>query len=309
MSAWRLTPRAEERVGQVAYETIAFRVIAWAMLLVGFGFELIFARNPRDPMSAFILGAKAYILIILAQATLHFLYRRLLNHLHLGPGLKRIRAKVPDDRACPVRIRIQQQGVVTGFDEGYMWVSEGTLYFKGLQSVFRLNRDDVPEIKTWPRALRPRPNHGKLPNRLVVDTDDRQLVIDFDLIDPFEDFNTRRRAHFFQLEVMEWLVQRPKGSIESLLPPYSVHPGLNRKDFTRTETLLSAGGMMSINLILILTERFSFDLKTMPGLLGAIFLLVNVWMFFLAIRLALSAIKSTKVRSEIADLDALPPLE
>ena len=67
--------------------------------------------------------------------------------------------------------------------------------------------------------------------------------------------------------------------------------------------------MMSINLILILTERFSFDLKTMPGLLGAIFLLVNIWMFFLAIRLALSAIKATKVRGEIADLDALPPLE
>ena len=305
-SQWRMTAQAEERVAQAAHETIYYRVLAWFLLIVGFTFELVFARNPVDAGSAFILGAKAYLLIISAQLVLHFLYRRLADHLYLGPGLRRIQAKVPDDRACPVHIQIKQSGVVTGCDEGYMWFEEGSLYFKGLQSVFRLNPEDVIPLRQWPKNMRPNPDHGRLPQHLLLESDDHPMVIDISLIDPFEDFNTRRRAHFFQLEVMEWLVQRPAGSLESLLPPKQVHPGLHRPDYTRNEMIIGAGGMIGINAILLLTARPDFSVRSVQGFVSAVAFLMTAFLLYRAIRLAVHTLKTTRVRQELAAIGGGP---
>ncbi len=306
-SQWRMTAQAEERVTQTAHETFYYRVLAWLLLITGFVFELVYARNPRDAESAFILAAKAYLLIVSSQLILHFLYRRLTDHLYLGPGLRRIQAKVPDDRACPVHIRIKQSGVVTGCDEGYMWFEEGSLYFKGLQSVFRLNREDVLPLKQWPKGMRPNPDHGRLPQHIVLDSDEYPMVIDISLIDPFEDFNTRRRAHFFQLEVMEWLVQRPSGALESLLPPRQVHPGLHRPDFTRNELIIGSGGLIGINAILLLTTKPTFSVSSVQGFFAALALVLTCWLLYRAVRLALHTLKTTRIRQELSSPpDPLP---
>jgi len=273
------------------------------MLLCGFIFELTFARNPRDAESAFLLAAKAYTLIIVAELALFFLYRRLSDFLYLGPGLKRIRTKVPDDRAVPVHVRITQAGVVTGCDEGYMWIEDGTIFFKGLQSVFRLNSADVIPLREFPRKHRPNPDHGRHPRVLYLTSDWQQVALEIDLIDPFEDFNTRRRAHFFHLELMEWLVQRPAGSLETLLPPLQVHPGLHRADFSSVELVSAAGALTAINAILVFTARLDSRLNTVPSILAALFLVVNIVLLVRAVRFGIQVLRTQKIRNALVAME------
>ncbi|MBS1710058.1 MAG: hypothetical protein JSS65_15210, partial [Armatimonadetes bacterium] len=125
-----------------------------------------------------------------------------------------------------VRYTMRREGVVTGADEGYIWLHDGTLFFKGLQSVWRLNRDDMPPVPMWPRRRRPRLQDGKPPTWLPMPHAGPDGDMLLTPIDPYEDNAARRRFATFFASLDDWLRSTPQGHIESLLPPSDLHPSL-----------------------------------------------------------------------------------
>jgi hypothetical protein len=254
-----------ERAVKAVTETMWQRALAWFFLFSGFFFLIFVARRYVSPEANLVAQVEALGLMAASQLTLIYLCCRLSDRFEVGPGLKRLGTKVPAEDACPVAVEIRQSGVVTGYDEGYMWVEEGTLFFKGLQTVFRLNAADVPPIASWPKKARPNPLNGR-PIRAVPFSQGEGLAeVRFRIIDPFEDYHARRRSAKFLRDLTLWASNRPDGSLETLLPPLSVHPALASGRPLKHEGLVTGLVIATMNLAVLLTLKADLSMQSLAS--------------------------------------------
>jgi len=202
---------------------------------------------------------RGYGLLATAQAVLLIVYVRQSRHIDLGRGMRGLRATVPAEGACPVSVRIQQDGVFTGADEGFLWVEDGMVRFKGLHTFFRLRRDDVPPLPMWPANWRPKPNLGKPPTKLVIPTPERAIVLDIGFIDPFEDHETKQRTTSLQKAIYDWLVSHPDSREPTVLPPDQLHPALNGRQRTCQEGMVV--GFMALMFDMAFLAKAPLDLS------------------------------------------------
>ncbi|MCW5938898.1 MAG: hypothetical protein KF884_04845 [Fimbriimonadaceae bacterium] len=262
---WRVPFFTTERAVKAATETIWQRSLAWFFLSSGALFLFFVARKYAHPEANLVAQIEALALMAASQLTLIFLCSRLSDRFDVGPGLKRLGAKVPSEDACPVSIEVKQFGVVTGYDEGYMWIEDGTLFFKGLQTVFRLNAEDVPPLGAWPNKARPNPLKGRDISCVPFLTGGVSAEVRFRIIDPFEDYHARRRSAKFLRELTLWASNRPSGSLESLLPPLSVHPALTTNRPLRHEGLVTGLLIAALNLVVLTTLKVDLSMRSLAS--------------------------------------------
>jgi hypothetical protein len=299
-SHWKVTKYAEERLSESPIETLWQRVLALVLVLVGAAYVIVFGFRSMQVEGSIFIFVKSFALIGLGFLILNFLYRRLSNFVYIGPGLKRLMTKIPDEAALPVRIQILQKGSITGVDEGYIWFNEGTLYYKGLQTVFRIDGTDLVPLNLWPRADRPNPGASKFPNVINLDTGKNDaLKVKIVLIDPFEDFQTRRKAHEFDLALTRWINERPTGPMETLLPPSTVHPALMKQGFGKTESLIVSGALVALCTALLVLTPFS-QLSSTNGSFATLFTVgASLFFLFRSFVLARDLYRDMTVREEM----------
>lgn len=227
-STWRLTPHARESLAFAYGRTLGLRALAWLTWVGGVAFYLFGVRPvlAQGGDAALLAGVKALAMMAASQWALAILYRRLRDHVDIGPGIRRIQTKVPDEGACRARVSVCQNRVVLGEDEGYLWFEGGTLFYKGLQTVFRLNRPDVASLEAWSRRDRETndPNVASDRSLLVLAADRRSVVAEF--VEPFDEHEARARIAAFRRRLAAWLLGEEPAYLESLLPPRGLHPAL-----------------------------------------------------------------------------------
>ncbi|MBA4292305.1 hypothetical protein C0431_04990 [bacterium] len=298
-SYWRVSSRVEDHLLTGQNESVYIRSVFWILLSISVVYVIAFLRRPSlSDEIAWILHLKGYLVIAFINAGLFYIYRRLLNHLHLGPGLKKLRLKIPNEDALPVRITITQNDGVTGIDEGYMWLEDGTIFYKGRQTVFRLNRDDVPPLSTWPKRDRPNPGMNKLPDTLLIPVENRLLKLHFSILDSHEDFGTRRKAHLFQSNLLSWLKNRPEGSLESLLPPTDLHPGFQTTRTSR-EPLYAAAVLTAANAVIIGAMNIGVNFSATTQGFAILCTLLHIVLFAFSLKLLISATKTLRIRTDL----------
>ena len=299
VSTWKPSKAALHYKGIAAGETVHFRVLAWSLIIGGALYIMVFLRTPIKNDQVVIMHLKGYLLMVMMHVLLAFLYNRAADFIDLGPSLKKLQAKVPREDAVPITLTIRQSGVTTGNDQGYMWLDEGTLYYKGRQTAFRLTRDDLPAATLMPRRERPDLNKGKFPKTLTVPANGRDLKLDIKLIEPYEDFTTRRRSQQFQIDLATWILDRPEADIESLLPPTQVHTSLVRKGWAKYEPLFAGGFLVALNGILMFAVLYGYQMGTTQSALNHIAATIHVFLVCLSLYIAFRAWKTAKVREEL----------
>lgn len=227
-----------------------------------------FSRIEPSEGAAFLAIVKGLVVLAMAQGALVYLLSRISNDVNIGPGLKRVRARIPVEDAVPVAITVVQKGTVTGADEGYMWLDEGTLFYKGLQCVFRLNQQDIKPISEWPSGRVPQPERGRDVRWLVLQAGARDCEVKLSMIDPFEDYAVRRRSARFQTALLDWLHDKPYGALESVLPPLDVHPSLQRSGKGIYEGLISGIALCAVNAGIVLTAGLDLSMSSISSLAG-----------------------------------------
>lgn len=299
---WAMPPD-RERVSN-ARESVWQRAIAWVFLGTAL-FFFVFARGTASSVVAYIVStSQALALVFLSQAVLIFLYRRLSSHVEKGAGFRRLRTKVPEEADLAVRVEVVREGCLTGCDEGFIWQDRGTWYFKGLQTAFRFNQQDVVPIEAWPRSIKPNPAQDKPPSVFPMKSKIGHLVLKIKVIDPYEDFAKRKRAKEFYREMHDWLCERPRGDIESLLPPTAVHPSLRRRDAARFEGLAGAVLMVMVDTA-ILAGLPHDGLRTNLGTFGLLAAIAVTAFLFASVRLAWLELRDLTVRQRLADRELL----
>ena len=299
---WAMPPD-RERVSN-AKESVWQRVVAWVFLASAV-FFFVFARGTvRTEVTYVVSTSQALVLAALSQAVLIYLYRRLSSHIEKGSGFRRLQSKVPEKADLPVRVEIVREGCLTGCDEGFIWQEHGTWYFKGLQTAFRFNQQDVVPIEAWPRSIRPDPAQDKPPSVFPMKSKVGHLVLKIKVIDPYEDFAKRKRAKEFYREMLDWLCDRPRGEIESLLPPTTVHPSLRRRDAARFEGLAGAVLMVMVDTA-ILAGLPHDGLRTNLGTFGLLAAIAVTGLLFASVRLAWLELRDLTVRQRLADRELL----
>ncbi len=284
---WRLPPYEVIPPGSVYRDTLWQRILAWLFLLIGTATWVVFISRELDPGEYFITWLKSFGMIIISQLIIIYLVNRMGNYVSRGTGLKRIKTKVPNDIACPAAIKIRQDHTVTGADEGYLWFEGGTLFYKGLQAVFRVNSENLTPLDETPRGDRPVKGSGKQIRRVHLMGGKRHLTLDINLIDPFEDYHARRRANTFQASLARWIAERPDAEIETVLPPLEVHPELMRTDKLRYEGVAAGAALVVINCILLFSMlRISFDIRQLPALLAIFSLGILAVLFYHSVKFA-----------------------
>lgn len=301
ISHWRLSARVEDHLFNTKNETVGIRVILWALLAVATVYILAFLRrSDLSEDAVWILHLKAYFVSAVLDSALFYIYYRMLNHLHLGPGLKRLKHKLPDDSAVPVRITVTQRAVVTGIDEGYAWFQEGTLFYKGRQTTFRLNRDDIPATSLWAKKDRPNLRLNKMPEVLPIPYKDTDLHIRYTILDSQEDFGTRRQASHFYNSLVNWLSTRPEGSWESLLPPTDLHPGFRPDTRQAKEPVIAGAILCAVNLAIVVLMNVGINYRSSATPFVAICTILHLVLLYFSLRLFLTAMHSYRVRSHLA---------
>lgn len=299
-SFWRISSRVEDHLLTGRNETIYLRVIFWILLAISATYIIAFLR--RSDLTedvVWILHLKGYVLVAIANVALLYIYRRMLNFLYLGPGLKRLKLKLPDESAVPIRLTLTQHNAITGVDEGYLWFSEGTLFYKGRQTTFRLNREDVPAISLWKRKERPNLALNKMPETLPVPYGDTDLKIKFSVLDSHEDFTTRRQASHFYNSLIQWLNDRPQGSLESLLPPTDLHPGFRIRERYGKEPLYAAIALTVTNLTIILSMNFGTSFRGSAVGFAALCTILHVVLLIFSIKLLRDSMNTVRVRTQL----------
>ncbi|MCW5937934.1 MAG: hypothetical protein KIT11_11585 [Fimbriimonadaceae bacterium] len=284
-ASWRVSQDVVDGARASLSDTLWFRAFAWFFFACGYVYYFLIARSYLGPEANLMAHLKAIGMISVSQLVLCHLYRRLLNRVEIGPGLRRLSTKVPSDKACPVAVEIRQDGAITGYDEGYMWLEDGTLFFKGLQTVFRLNREDVPPIGLWPKALRP-VSVNKMKDVIPVPMVDRDVKVWLKLIDPFEDYTARRRATAFRASLLEWFEERPKGWLESMLPPLELHPSLAAAENRRREGQVGAFLLAGLDLGLVFGTPWPANMDGLVPIGEVLTIATGLLLFGIALRLA-----------------------
>lgn len=300
VSRWKLTSRAEENIEGSSRETLWFRVVAWAVLAAGFGYVLTFLR--RDDLSnevLWILHLKGYMMLAAMHGVLIYIYLRMCDHVCIGPGIKKVRTQRPMDDASPVRLTVTQNGVVTGADEGYVWLNDGTLFYKGFQTAFRLNADDTIDVRQWPRRYRPNPSHGKLPDQVLCQAGSRVMDCKFKLLEAYEDYNTRRRTHEFQMGVYKWLHEKPEGSLESLLPPRETHAALRKTGWPSWEPVYGCSIMVAVDLVLAVSMNYGISFTGPAKTWALIATIVHAGLLVAAVVTGVHCLKARQLRAQI----------
>ncbi len=247
---------------------------------------------------------KGYTVFVAMQITIMFLYGRLTQHIDSGPSLTAIESQLPSDGAVPIELKIRQSGCITGADQGFIWFEDNIFFYKGRQTSFRINREDIPPLAELPKKFHPKRDVKKSKLQLLLPVNDRQLHVQFKLINPFEDFKTRKKTHAFQSQFAKWLRSKDTSLTESLLPPTEVHPALIRQGWSKIEPLFGAGLLAAINIILFAAGVAFW--KSTPNLivLSQFSIFVNFTMLILSLRSAFQSWKSAGVREQIQILDA-----
>lgn len=299
-SFWRVSSRVEDHLLTGKNETIYVRIIFWALLAICTSYIVGFLRRPdlTDEV-VWILHLKGYVIAAISNIALIYIYRRMMNYLYLGPGLKRLKLKLPDDSAVPIRMTITQQKAITGLDEGYLWFSDGTLFYKGRQTTFRLNREDVPAISLWNRKERPNLAMNRMPEILPIPNGNSDLKIKFSILDSHEDFTTRRQASQFYNSLILWLNDRPQGSLESLLPPTELHPGFRISDRNGREPLYAAIALTVTNIIVILSMNFGTSFRGSAVGFAVLCTLLHLVLLYFSVKLLREAHNTIRVRTEL----------
>lgn len=289
-------------------ETLHFRIMAWIMLLAASVYILVFLRTPLADNQAWIMHTKGYMLLVGMHLLLAYLYGRASDFIDLGIPLRKLQYKVPREDAVPVEIKIRQSGVVTGCDQGYMWFDDEVLYYKGRQTAFRINRDDFPAATLMPRKERPDLGRMKFPKSLTLVVNDRKIRLCLKMIDPFEDFASRRKAQQFQIDLSDWILGSAQPAMESLLPPVEVHPSLIRKGWGKVEPLFGAGFLFALNVILCAAVLYGYQMGFVQGTLNHFAAGIHVGLLFISAWIAGRSWWNTKVREELVAKDSVQAL-
>ncbi len=297
---WKV-PHSLEQVNQSPYETIWLRLYAWAILALGVTYYFGIHRLLTEPNAVFNSSIQVTLLIGLSEFVLHILYWRMVNKIVLRYSMRKLQTKVPAEDACPCSIEIYQNSVVTGYDEGYFWIQNDLLYFKGLQSTFRLNASDLEPIKKWPRKQRPNLDAGRPPRFLRLLGSYNPMQIKLDPIDPFEDYGARRRSMKFDKVLAKWISERPNGDTESRIPPEDLHPGLKNTGAIRFEAFYAGCLLCLINLAIIATGHYSALPNNLGGLGYMIPVIAAFVMFAFSLRMVVLNFQCTRFRDELME--------
>jgi hypothetical protein len=299
-SFWRLSSRVEDHLLTSHSETLFIRALFWVLLAVSTTYILAFLRRSdlTDDV-VWIIHIKGYVIATILNIALFYIYYRKLNFLFLGPGLKTLKHKLPNDTAVPIRLTIFQQKATTGIDEGYMWIDEGTLFYKGRQTTFRINREDIPALSLWSKKDRPNPSTNRMPDTIPIPYDDRQLKIQFKVLDSHEDFATRRQAANFYNSTINWLNKPPENNFESLLPPVDLHPGFRVSIPQAREPLYAGIALTIINLSIILAMNLGTNFKGTAVSFAVICTILHLILLFFSVRLLLKARNTIRVRTNL----------
>ncbi len=301
VSHWRLSSRIEEHLLGTRQETVWLRTVFWANFGIAATYVLMFLRrSDLTDEVAWILHIKGYIIITLMHFALFYLYRRMINHLHIGPGMRRLKTKIPNDSAVPVRISVIQRGITTGIDEGFLWIDDGTIFFKGLQTVFRLNWEDIPPISLWDRKDVPNLGANRMPTTLPIPYEKRQLKIKYEILDAHEDFATRRKAAHFYSSLLEWLRDRPNSALETLLPPTDVHPGFCMPGRTTWEPVYGLAAIAAIDIALLLSMNLGVNLRGSSQAFAVLLSIILAIGGAVAIKNFILAYRTVTIRAELA---------
>lgn len=305
-ASWRPTPHATERMGTAYTEAVWQRAIAWFFWLSGTAYLFLIARPTAlsgfagAPEAAIMAHIKALMMAGAGQIALMILYGRLRDNIDIGPGIVRIQAKVPDPQACRCRVRVMQDGVVTGLDEGFLWLDEGTMYFKGLQTAFRLDSDDLMPIRQWPKNDRvlTDPTIASDETKLTLAEPGRKLEISY--VEPFDDHEARRRISDFRRALHGWLRDPKPSSLESLLPPRGVHPSLLTAGPFRYEAVFAGGLMVATSIVTLLLTPQGPTLTPGMAALSSIVDLASIVLALIGAKIVWSQWRANLVRARVA---------
>jgi hypothetical protein len=279
------------------------RVLAWVFFVTGFAFFLFVRSSVTTEVAFTVATSEALVLMGISQVLLIYIYRRISNNVEPGTGFRRLHTKVPESADLPVQVEILRDGCMTGRDKGYIWLAEGTWYFKGLQTAFRFNQQDIVPIEAWPRSIAPDPHRDKPPRTLPMKSQLGHLVLRVDVLDPFEDYAKRKRVKGFYREMYDWLRERPRGAIESLLPPTAVHPSLVRTDPARFEGLAASGVMVLLDTMVLLGLPHDGG-ETNLGSYALVAAAAVTLLLFLALRFGWQETRDLSVRARLAKAEA-----
>ena len=228
VATWRVASRGKEGRLSNGFDLAWQRVLTFGFLVMGVAYLLMVARFSQTGDVLLATHLKALIAIAVPQAILWVIYRRMTNVIENGGGLGALRKRLPNERAVPCGIAVAQGPTITGTDEGFCWIDQDTLYFKGLHTAFHIARHDLPPVALWPQDARPRDVAFGSAMMIPIPGHEETARLHIQMIDPFEDHDVRRRAGAFHRAVREWIQATPEEIGDTLLPPLAVHPSMTR---------------------------------------------------------------------------------
>ncbi len=300
-SEWHLPADQSEFIRHSPFANVWLRAVSWVFFGAGFFAFTFVAKFVSADVSQFVATSEALVLLVISESVLIFLYRKISTHVDVGTGYRRLRSKVPEEQPLPLRVEVYRHGSLTGRDEGFMWLQDGTWYFKGLQTAFRFNQQDVVPIEAWPRRIRPDPARDRPPRNIPMKSINGPLELVVQVIDPHEDYAKRKRAKTFYRELYNWLTERPHGSIESLLPPLAVHPSLRRTGLVKYEGMVAGIVLVGLNSAVLFRLSGQYSLSSDVGSFELMVATVVGALLFGAFRLAWLEYRDLAVRARLLD--------
>lgn len=269
---WRVPPQHIEKRLSIGTDLLWQRIATYGFLLLGVIYLVGIARTTTN--SDTFMGAhfKSLGLIAIAELVIAIIYRRISTVIENGIGLESLKAKLPVPDAIPVRLDVLHKGTVTGSDEGFFWLAEDVLTFKGMHTAFRIARHDLPPMAMWPKGVRPRGDAPAQTRYVPIPGHEESSVIRLVFIDPFEDYDARRRTTKADRLLKEWMSMVPTGESASLLPPLRLHPALTLDQKLNRQGVWACGFVTLLNLVLLATTPFaeaSFVAQPTVSLLNA----------------------------------------
>jgi len=266
-ATWRVPPQHVEKRLSIGTDLVWQRIATLAFVLFALVYLVAVARRTTDADT--FLGAhfKSLGLLALGQAAIAVIYRRISTVVEHPMGLGSLQRKLPFPDAIPVKFEVLHRGTVTGSDEGFLWFAEDVLHFRGLYTAFRVARHDLPPLAMWPRHMRPRQVISET-RTLPVPGHEADKVMRFTFIDPFEDYDARRRALRADRALKEWMTSVTAGEGETLLPPLRLHPAFERDQALNRQGLVVCGVLASLDLFLLVTTPFdSSPFQSQPAVI------------------------------------------
>lgn len=241
---WRLPNPDEVPSFDSARSGFWQRGICW--LFIGFGLIFYFFGSAgQSPLEELMTALKTLLLCGGGSLAIIALTSRSIAERGAGVSLALIKTKLPVDDCSPAKIRIYQDGTLTGSDEGYFWLDEDTLFFKGTQCAFRLNAKDFASVDDWKPKHRPKTRDGVGMKWLEIKSGSRCLAVNFAFLELDDDHAAHKRSSKLVRRIAAWIREAPEGVLETVLPPVAVHPGLKVQGSWSREGIIS-GAIIAI---------------------------------------------------------------